>query len=78
MDSTPLELVVIRVRNHGRTYWLVADAAQTRAYPPHVSERVAIARFSAETGREYLRVTTFRQQHTPAAAAQKIKRSVSA
>jgi hypothetical protein len=77
MEPTQL-LLVVRMRNHGRTYWLIADGLLRRTYPPHVSERVAIARFSAETGRAYDRVITHREQHSPAEAAAKIKRSFGA
>jgi hypothetical protein len=63
------ELVVIRLRNHGRTYWMVSNGETTRTYAPHIAQRDAIARFEDDAGIKHARVIVHREHHKPEDAA---------
>jgi hypothetical protein len=70
------ELLVIRVRNHGRTYWMIANGRHcTRTYAPHVSQQDAITRFEDELGVKHERVTVHRDHRPPEGAAALVART---
>lgn len=46
-------LVLVRVSHQNRTCWVAADPERTLRFAPQVTEKDAIARFQAETGRTH-------------------------
>ncbi len=78
-EATPAgELVVMRMRAQGRTYWMVADREASRTYAPHVTYHHAIARFERELTRRHTRVVTYRDHRKPTAAAELLARTFGA
>jgi hypothetical protein len=59
------ELALVRMRNHGRTYWIAADREQRMDFAPHITRQVAIERFKAASGRAHARIVLYHKHHTP-------------
>jgi hypothetical protein len=70
------ELVVIRMRNHARTYWMISNGETTRTFAPHVAQGNAIKRFEDELRVKHARVVVHRQHHTPEDAAGLVARTL--
>ena len=62
------ELMLVRIRHHGRTYWMASNGECTRSYAPHVSQSAVIERFEAETGARHDPVLLHRAHHKPSEA----------
>lgn len=69
------ELLVIRVRSHGRTYWMVGNDQVTRTYAPHIAQQDAINRFEDEQRVKHERVTVHRDHRRPEDAAALVART---
>jgi hypothetical protein len=68
------ELAVIRLRAHGRTYWMVSNGEATRTYAPHIAQRDALARFEDDVGLKHERVIVHREHIRPEDAAALVAR----
>lgn len=75
LDAEPLSaLVLVRIRHQARTYWMAGDRARTMTFAPHVTQRQAVMRFEAETGRRHAALHVYREHHHPADAAALLSR----
>lgn len=71
------ELLVVRIRAHGRTYWCLADGEERRSYGPRVSIHDAVERFQLERGRTYASVRKVPKHHSVTEAQALIERTFS-
>jgi hypothetical protein len=62
-------LVLVRMRNHGRTYWQASDGVLRMSYPPRVTQREAIERFQVQRQHKHKRVLLYTKHHSLAQAS---------